>query len=249
MTSLALMAIRCASSLTVIVSPISTSRTTGSVGFSNAVLRIDAHGHCAAALLLLLAAPAHAVGDVQRVIAVARLLDHPLFLGLLARALGVRTLLRLLLALRGLAALFVGALFRGFVGGGRAALLVLEPLALLGLALLGREPLALGRFALLLLLADGALDGGAGVLFGAARGVELFLLLARLLLEHVALDVGALLAHLDVDRAGAALAARELELALRFAVQRDAARRGIRGILAAVVLLAGASAARAWRPR
>ncbi len=36
MTSLALMAIRCASSLTVIVSPISTSRTTGAVGFSNA---------------------------------------------------------------------------------------------------------------------------------------------------------------------------------------------------------------------
>ena len=57
------------------------------------VLRIDVHGHRAAALLLLLAAPPHAVGDVQRVVAVARLLDHALFLRLLARALRVRTLL------------------------------------------------------------------------------------------------------------------------------------------------------------
>ena len=164
-------------------------------------------------MLLLLAPPPHAVGDVQRVIAFARLFDHPLFLGLLARALCVRTLLRLLLALRGLTELFFGALFRGLVGGGRAALLFFEPLALVGFALLGRVPLALGRLALLALFLHGALDGGARFLFSAARGVELFLLLARLLFEHVALDVGALLAHLDVDRARAALAARELELA------------------------------------
>ena len=220
-----------------IVSPISTSRTTGSVGFSNACCGSVLTGIDAAALLLLLAAPAHAVRDVQRVIAVGGLLDHPLFLGLLARALCVRTLLRFFLRL----AWPCGVLRRRVVSRlhrrQRTALLVLEALALLGLALLGREPLALGRFALLLFLADGALDGGAGVLFGAARSVELLLLFTRLLLEHVALDVGALLAHLDVDRARAALVARELELALRLAVQSDAARCRVRGILAAVVLL------------
>ena len=68
--------------------------------------------------------------------------------------------------------------------------------------------------------------------------IDLVLLLARLLLEHVALDVGALLAHLDVDRARAALGARELELALRLALQRDLARRGIALALAAAVAAA-----------
>ena len=38
--------------------------------------------------------------------------------------------------------------------------------------------------------------------------VELFLLRTRLALEHIALDVGALLTHLDVDGARAALVAR-----------------------------------------
>src|SRR5690606_8521325 len=71
---------------------------------------------------------------------------------------------------------------------------------------------------------------------GAALRVELFLLLARLLLEHVALDVRALLANLDVDRARAALRRRKLEFALRLALERDAARRGIAGFLAAVRL-------------
>jgi hypothetical protein len=46
-----------------------------------------------------------------------------------------------------------------------------------------------------------------------------------LLLEDVALDVGLLVAHFDVDRAGAALRARLLELALGLARQRDLAGR------------------------
>ena len=49
----------------------------------------------------------------------------------------------------------------------------------------------------------------------------------RLILEHFALDVGALAAHLDIHRARAALGARELQLGLRFAAQRDFARRGV----------------------
>ena len=125
------------------------------------VLRIDVDGHSATALLLLLAAAGHAVGNVQRVIALGRLFDHALFLGLLPRALRFGALLRLFLALRGLAALLFGALFRGLVGCGRTALLVFEALALLGFALLGREPLAFRGFALLALFANRAFHGGA----------------------------------------------------------------------------------------
>ena len=51
--------------------------------------------------------------------------------------------------------------------------------------------------------------------------------MARLVLEHLALHVGALAAHLDVDGARAALRARELQLRLRLAPQRDLARRRI----------------------
>src|SRR5690606_12339031 len=95
--------------------------------------------------------------------------------------------------------------------------------------------LALGRFARLgitpggllrlALLAFCALDCEARLVLGAALRVQLFLLLPRLLLEHVPLDIGALAAHLDVDRARPALAARELQLALGFALQCDAPRR------------------------
>src|SRR6185503_4923444 len=100
----------------------------------------------------------------------------------------------------------------------------------------GGLALALGCLAAVAFLLRGAIDGRARFLVRAPDGVELFLLFARLLLEHVALDVGALLPDLDVDRARPALAARELELALRFAVQRDATRRGVGSVLAAVVL-------------
>ena len=68
--------------------------------------------------------------------------------------------------------------------------------------------------------------------------VELLLLCARLLLEHVALDVGALAAHLDVDGARAALVAGELQLALRLALERDLARRAHRRRVVAAVAAA-----------
>src|SRR5690606_6236641 len=64
--------------------------------------------------------------------------------------------------------------------------------------------------------------------------VELFLLLARLLLEHVALDVRALAAYFHVDRAGASLAAGKAQLALGLALQRDTSRRRGGRVLAAV---------------
>ena len=76
-------------------------------------------------------------------------------------------------------------------------------------------------------LAFGALERGLRLLLGLALAVDLFLLVPRLILEHLALDVGALAAHLDVDRAGAALRARELQLRLRLAPQGDLAGRGI----------------------
>ena len=163
----------------------------------------------------------------------AGLLDHPLLLELLACPLGVRTLLRFLFRHRCTLAFFVGALLRLLVGLLRTALVFLDAAALLGLAGLCGLALALLGVALSLSL---ALDGGASLLVGAANRVELFLLLAGLLLEHVALDVSALLANLDVDRARAALAAAELDLARRLAVQRDAARGRFASIFAAVRL-------------
>ncbi len=90
----------------------------------------------------------------------------------------------------------------------------------LALALLFR-----GAFLLLFGLAR-ALLGQTRVLLRLAGLVQFFLLLARLLLEHVALDVGALLAHLDVDRARPPLAGALTQLALRLALERDLARRG-----------------------
>ncbi len=197
------------------------------------VLRVEAHLDVAAARLLLAPSARHAVGDVQRVIAVGGLLDHSLLLELLAGLLGFGTRLRLLLGQRGALALVFGASARLLVGGGVAALLFFDALLLVRYALLSRLALALLGVLLGLRL---ALDGGARVLLGAAHCVELFLLLAGLLLEDVAFDVGALLTHLDVDRARPALVAAELELARRLAVQRDLARRGLARILAAVRL-------------
>jgi len=141
--------------------------------------------------------------------------------------------IRSFLTFCGALALFLGALLRFLVGLLRPALFVLGAAALLGLACLGGLALALLSVALGLRL---ALDGVARLLVGAAHRVELFLLFACLLLEHVSLDVGALLADFDVDRARAALAAAQLELTRRLAVQRDSARGRFAGVLAAVRL-------------
>src|SRR6185312_14839102 len=106
---------------------------------------------------------------------------------------------------------------------GKAARLILRPAAgglllLDAAAILRLQPFALATLGLYAL---GLLPGN--FLGFAALLVELILLLARLLLEHVALDVGALLADLHTDGTRAALDARELQLALRLAPQRDAA--------------------------
>ena len=103
--------------------------------------------------------------------------------------------------------------------------------------LLGREAagLFLGDAAdLFFLLALGAFRLGAqGLLGRAALGVlgllgPIHFVLGRtsLLLEHVALDVGALGADLDADGARLALRRGDLELGLGLALERDAARRG-----------------------
>src|SRR5581483_3546285 len=106
---------------------------------------------------------------------------------------------------------------------GKAARLILRPAAGGLLLLDAAASLRLQPFALatLGLHALGLLPGH--FLGFAALLVDLVLLLARLLLEHVALDVGALLANLHTDGTRAALDARELQLALRLAPQRDAA--------------------------
>ena len=86
-----------------------------------------------------------------------------------------------------------------------------------------RSALGLGRARLL-----------RGLGFATLR-VDLLLRGAVLLLEHVALDVGALDAHFDADGARAALRAGQLQFALRLALERDARRRRAgRGRAAAV---------------
>ncbi len=72
-----------------------------------------------------------------------------------------------------------------------------------------------------------AFDRGLGLLLGFTQLVDLLLLMPRLVLEHFALDVGALAAHFDVDGARTPLRARQLQLRLRFAAQGDLARRRI----------------------
>src|SRR5580658_5949916 len=95
-------------------------------------------------------------------------------------------------------------LARGFGGTAGSLALGLFRLAPLGLGLLALGALRLLGFALL--------------------RVELLLLGARLTFEHIALDVGALAPHFDVDGAGASLIAGQLQLALGLALESDAAR-------------------------
>ena len=145
---------------------------------------------------------------------------------LLAAVLGVlvvfRRLARFLLAgatllLRQLACLLLGI----------AACLLLG-LALgifLGRAALGFLALPALLVALLHLAACQLLDGRFLGVLGFALLVQHFLRDPRLLLEHVALDVGALAAHFDVDRARLAHRGGDLDLALRLAPERDLARR------------------------
>src|SRR5581483_9903657 len=139
--------------------------------------------------------------------------------GATVRPLALLLRLTLLFLTLTLAALFL--LTRPLLG--KAARLILRPAAgglllLDAAAILRLQPFALATLGLHALgLLPGHFLGFAALL------VDLVLLLARLLLEHVALDVGALLANLHTDGTRAALDARELQLALRLAPQRDAA--------------------------
>ncbi len=168
------------------------------------------------ARFLLLVPRTHIADDVQFLPAVARrLVVHHLARGLA----GLRRR-RFALALRHLARLNFGDAPRLLFGGALAVFLIAAPPALLFLALAVQA-------LLLQALVFRALERGLRLLLGLALPVDLFLLVARLILEHLALDVGALAAHFDIHGARAALGARELQLRLRLAAQRDFARRGI----------------------
>ena len=178
---------------------------------------VAAHGAAASiARLLLLVARAHVAGDVQLLPSVAR----RLVVGDLAGGLAGLGRRRLSFALRELARLRLGDTPGILLGGPLAYLLVGLAAALL-LRALPVQPFALAPLVFL------PLARGLRLLLGLAQPVDLLLLVARLVLEHFALHIGALAAHLDVDRAGAPLGARQLQLRLGFAPQRDLAGRGI----------------------
>jgi hypothetical protein len=145
-------------------------------------------------------------------------------LAAVARALVLlRGLARLLLAL---AALLLGRLApRLLLGLAPRLLLGLPPRHLLGRASLGLLAFAPHGLALLDLAPQLLLGRLALRVLRLALAVDLLLRHPRLLLEHVALDVGALAAHLDADRARLAHRGRDPDLALRLAAQRDLARR------------------------
>jgi hypothetical protein len=89
------------------------------------------------------------------------------------------------------------------------------------------EILGLNPFALTALVLN-TLRLATGDFFDfAPLSVDLVLLLTSLLFENVALDVGALPAHLNIHCASATLHAGQLELLLRLALECDLARRRI----------------------
>src|SRR5688572_15163102 len=121
------------------------------------------------------------------------------------------------------AALLLGLLARLLVGLAARLFLRLALGSLLGraaLALLALAALLVTRF---LLAADLDLGRHAHRVLALALLVERLLGDARLLLEHVALDIGALAADLDVDHARLPERRRDLDLALGLAAQRDLA--------------------------
>src|SRR5580658_101423 len=115
-----------------------------------------------------------------------------------------------------------GILARLLLGGAAGILLCL----LAVLFLLDATPvLGLDPFVLATLGLQSFLFLALGLLGLAPLGVTVLQILAVLLLEHVALHVGAAAPYLDIDGAGAALRARQLQLALRLALQGDLAGR------------------------
>src|SRR6186713_2577573 len=201
-------------------------------GHLERMTRFDAYAAAAGAFLdslLFLAARAGAAGDVQLLAAVARVLggihgdDRRFFrlvsLGSCRRSchFGGSTALRL--GLLACALLFQPTGFFRLLFLGRFVFDTAAVLRLHALAFLARGFLAL------------ALGGFRRFLF-LALFVDCTLRLLVLLFENVALDIGFLVANFDVHRACAPLRARLLELALRFACERDLARRGGTGGLA-----------------
>jgi hypothetical protein len=69
----------------------------------------------------------------------------------------------------------------------------------------------------------------------ATLQVDLVLMLAGLLFEHIPFDVSCLAANLDVDHASATLRAGHLQIALRLTLERDLARSSVAIRLAAAV--------------
>ena len=116
----------------------------------------------------------------------------------------------------GLLSVTLLGLATGFLGGLAGGRLFLDAPAVLRLEALGLTTLVLVTLAF-----------GLGGLFRLAR-LEVVLRRggARLLFEHITLDVGAFDTHLDVDRARTASGAGELDLALLLALQGDLSRRG-----------------------
>src|SRR6202789_1487726 len=170
----------------------------------------------AVARLLLLVPRTHVPDDVQFLPAVARgLVVHLDPRGLAGLCNGGRR--RLALALGLISRQLFGDAARFLLGGLLAILFIAAPPALL-LETLAIQPFLLEPLMLRLL------DGGLGLLFGFALPIQFLLLMARLILQHLSLDVGALAAHFDVHGPRPPLRARELQLGLRFSPPRDLAR-------------------------
>ena len=174
-----------------------------------------------------------AIAGFLLLVAIADVTDDMQFLPAVAPALVIDRLGRRLAWLRGrglalalgdFLGLDLGRSPRLFLGTALAVFLVGALLVLLG-DLLQLEALLLAALVLL------PLRSGLHGFLGLALAVDLLLLQAHLVLEGLALDVGALGAHLDVDRAGPALGAGELQLGLRLALQRDLVEAGVEALL------------------
>ncbi len=193
------------------------------------MLTINGDLHGPASDTLLASARARTLGNMQRMVALgARCRTHFGLSALFGRALFCNASL---LGLFSLHARLLGRTPRFLVGFALLRFL-LDPLLLRRSILLRSSFQAPLLLSLLLLFLAAKLSFAR--LFLTALGVELLLLLTSLFFEHVPLDIGAFAPHLDRDRARTALTARQPELALRLALQRNLARGCRSGILTAV---------------
>ena len=213
MTSLAFTAMRCASSATVTVSPICTSRLTGAAGRSKPCCvetltctgRRDLEAWCCFFFLKRALASLDTCSSAR--CARRRASRSGSRDGLARSPASRRRSASCTLAGFGLATrLFFGGHARFFVGATLRFLFQLQALPCLGFALLRLQALLLQPILFLRLVR--AFDVVLGALDLVLVPVDFLLLHARLLFEHAAIEVGLLAAHLDVDHARAALRAR-----------------------------------------